>query len=98
MARLRRNVAEVIRVRATRPFPRTEAVRIYRYKAAKGDRAAVRTEGYPALLAALDETLESEVIIHGVTFADAVYLVVTDSARNHCVGVLRKTLLGANRR
>ena len=35
--------------------------------------------------------------MHGVTFADAVYLVFTDGARRHCLGVLRKrreTLLG----
>ena len=93
LVRLRRNTTELSRVRTTRPFPRTEALRIYRHKAAKGDRPAVRTDGYPALLAALDEALESEVIVHGVAFADAIYLVFTDPGRSHCLGVLRKTLL-----
>jgi hypothetical protein len=93
LARLRRDPSELSRVRATRPFLRTEALRIYRHKAAKGDRPAVRTDGYSALLAALNEAVESEVIVHGVTFTDAVYLVFTDPARIHCLGVLRKTLL-----
>ena len=93
LAHLRRDTTELRRVRATRPFPRTEALRIYRAKAAKGDRPGVRTDGYPALLATLAETLESEVIVHGVAFVDAVYLVFTDPARINCLGVLRKTLL-----
>jgi hypothetical protein len=36
---------------------------------------------------------EGEVIVHGVTFADAVYLVLTDPGRQHCLGVLRKRRL-----
>ena len=98
LSRFRRGLTGLVRVRATRPFPRTEALRIYRHKAAKGDRPTVRTDGYPTLLGALDRALESEVIVHGVTFADAVYLVFTDSARSRCVGMLRKTLLGPDRR
>lgn len=98
LARFRAGLAGLVRVRATEPFPRTEALRIYRYKAAKGDRPTVRTEGYPALLGALDQALESEIIVHGVTFADVVYLVLTDPARSRCVGILKKTLLGADRR
>jgi hypothetical protein len=93
LARLRPGEARPVRARATRPFSRRTALRIYRHKAEKGDRRAVRTDGYPALLAGLDAAVESEVIVHGVTFADAVYLVVTDAARTHCLGVLRKRLL-----
>jgi hypothetical protein len=79
--------------KATRPFPRTEALRVYRRKAAQGDRARVRTEGYSALLAALSEAPESEVVVHGLAFADAVYLVFTDPGRTHCLGILRKRRL-----
>jgi hypothetical protein len=79
--------------KATRPFSRRAASRIYHQKAVKGDRPAVRTEGYPALLAVLDAAPEGEVIVHGVTFADAVYLVLTDPGRTECLGVLRKRRL-----
>jgi hypothetical protein len=82
-----------IRVRATRPYSRRAALEVYERKAAKGDRPWVRTEGYPFLLAALGATAEGQLIVHGVTFADAVYLVFTDPARQHCLGVLRKRLL-----
>jgi hypothetical protein len=92
LARLRHNAADLTRARVTRPFPRTEALRIYRQKAANGDRRSVRTDGYPALLAALGEAHESEVIVHGVAFSDAVFLVFTDPGRSHCFGVLRKLL------
>jgi|SRR5687768_6176314 hypothetical protein len=90
VARLRQVVGEPPRVKTTRPFSRRAALEIYRRKASKGDRPEVRTEGYPALLAALGATPEEEVVAHGVTFADAVYLVFTDAARRHCLGVLRK--------
>jgi|SRR5688572_4273152 hypothetical protein len=90
VARLRQEAGAPPRVTTTRPFPRRAALEIYRRKAAKGDRPAVRTDGYPALLAALGAAPEGEVIVHGVTFPDAVYLVVTDAARRHCLGVLRK--------
>src|SRR6266545_7290795 len=93
LARLRPDAAEPIRARATHPFSRREALRIYRSKAVKGDRRAVCTDGYPALLAALGATLEHEVIVHGVAFPDAVFLVFTDPGRTHCLGVLRKRLL-----
>jgi hypothetical protein len=93
LARLRQEAAAPPPAKATRPFARGAALQIYRHKAAKGDRPAVRTDGYPALLAALDATLEREVIVHGVTFADAVYLVFTDPGRRHCLGVLRKRRL-----
>lgn len=93
LARLRADGEQLLRARATRPFSRREALRIYRHKAAKGDRPGVRTDGYPALLAALGEAPASEVIVHGVTFADTVYLVFTDPDRAYCVGVLRKVLL-----
>jgi hypothetical protein len=93
LARLQGDEAGPMRARATRPFTRREALRIYRHKAAKGDRRAVRTDGYQALLAALGEALESEVIVHGVAFADAVFLVFTDPGRANCLGVLRKRLL-----
>jgi len=94
LARLQGDEAEPMRARATRPFTRQEALRIYRHKAAKGDRRAVRTDGYPALLATLGEARESEVIVHGLAFADAVFLVFTDVGRTHCLGVLRKQLVG----
>ena len=94
LARLQGEEAEPLRARATRPVTRREALRIYRHKAAKGDRSAVRTDGYPALLAALGEARESEVIVHGVAFTDAVFLVFTDTGRTRCLGVLRKRLLG----
>ena len=74
--------------KSTRPFPRLEALRVYRRKAAQGDRNRVRTDGYPELLAALSEAPDGE-----VAFADAVYLVFTDRSRAHCVGVLRKVRL-----
>jgi hypothetical protein len=98
LARLQREETEPLRARATRPFTRREAQRIYRHKAAKGDRRAVRTDGYPALLAALGESPESEVIVHGVAFTDAVFLVFTDTGRTRCVGVLRKLLLAGGAR
>jgi hypothetical protein len=79
--------------KATRPFPRLEALRVYRRKAAQGDRNRVRTDGYPELLAALSDAPGGEVMVHGVAFADAVYLVFTDRSRAHCVGVLRKVRL-----
>jgi hypothetical protein len=81
------------RAKATRPFSRQAALEIYGRKAAKGDRPSVRTDGYPELLAALESTPESEVVVHGVTFGDAVYLVFTDPGRRCCVGVLRKRRL-----
>jgi hypothetical protein len=76
--------------KATRPFPRTEALRVYRRKSAQGDRPHVRTKGYPELLAALSEAGESEVIVHGLAFIDVVFLVFTDARRARCIGVLRK--------
>lgn len=79
--------------KATRPYPAAEALGVYRRKAAQGDRPNVRTEGYAELLAALSQGSEGEVIVHGVAFADVVYLVFTDPARTRCVGVLRKTRL-----
>lgn len=93
LARLQAGGAETTPAKATRPFPRLAALRIYRQKAAKGDRPTIRTDGYPELLATLDAIPEGEVIVHGVTFADAVYLVFTDSARAECLGVLRKLRL-----
>ena len=81
------------RVRATRPYPRGAALELYHRKAAKGDKPWVRTDGYAVLLAALAATPEDRVIVHGVTFADAVYLVFTDPSRHHCLGVLRKRRL-----
>ena len=90
VARLRQVVGEPPRVKTTRPFSRGAALEIYRRKATTGDRPAVRTEGYPALLAALGAAPEEEVVVHGVTFVDEVYLVFTDAARRHCLGVLRK--------
>jgi hypothetical protein len=59
----------------------------------KGDQPWVRTDGYPALLTTLGATPEERVIVHGVTFADAIYLVLTDPSRQHCPGVLRKRWL-----
>jgi hypothetical protein len=82
--------------KATRPFPRAAALEIYGRKASLGDRPAVRTDGYPALLAALASAPEGDVVVHGVTFADAVYLVVTDPDRRHCLAVLRKRRLPAS--
>src|SRR6266540_1539483 len=93
LARLRQESAAPPQAKATRPFSRGAAFEIYQRKAAKGDQPAVRTEGYPALLAALGATPEAEVIVHGVTFADAVYLVFTDPSRRRCLGVLRKRRL-----
>lgn len=93
VARLRQEAGTPPRAKATRPFSRREALEIYRRKAAKGDRATVRTDGYPALLAALGATAEGEVIVHGVTFAETVYLVFTDPTRERCLGVLRKRRL-----
>ena len=81
------------RARATRPYSRRAAYELYQRKAAQGDRPWVRTDGYPRLLATLRAPVEGQVIVHGVTFADAVYLVFTDPAREHCVGVLRKRRL-----
>ena len=90
VARLRQAVGEMPRAKTTAPFPRRAALEIYRRKALKGDGPAVRTEGYPALLAALAARSEEEVILHGITFTDTVYLVFTDAARRQCLGVLRK--------
>jgi hypothetical protein len=91
--RLREDAGPPLRATTTRPFSRRAAIEIYRRKAAKGDRPAVRTDGYPALLAALGAEPEGEILVHGVTFADAVYLVFTDTARHHCLGMLRKRRL-----
>jgi hypothetical protein len=93
LARLRCGAPEPTQAKTTRPFSRRDALRIYRRKAAKGDRPAVRTDGYAALLAALDGAPDGDVIVHGVAFADAVYLVFTDPDRRQCLGVLRKVLL-----
>jgi hypothetical protein len=93
LARLQREAAAPTPAKATRPFSRRSALRIYRQKAAKGDRPTVRTDGYPSLLAALGAASEGEVIVHGVTFPDAVYLVFTDPGRKQCLGVLRKRRL-----
>lgn len=92
-ARLQHLVGAPPRATTTRPYSGQAALEIYRRKAAKGDRPLVQTEGYPALLAALGARPEGEVVVHGVTFADAVYLVFTDAARRHCLGVLRKRRL-----
>jgi hypothetical protein len=81
------------RVRATRPYSRRAALELYEGKAAKGDRPWVRTDGYPILLATLEAMSDGQLIVHGVTFADAVYLVFTDPTRQHCLGVLRKRRL-----
>ncbi len=93
LARLRGEAAGASRAKATRPFSRQEALRIYRHKAALGDRPAVRTDGFASLLATLAAAPEQEVIVHGIAFADAVYLVFTDPRRTRCVGVLRKVRL-----
>jgi hypothetical protein len=93
LARLRAEVVVPTPAKATRPFSRRAALRIYRQKAAKGDRPTVRTDGYPALLATLNAAPEGEAIVHGVRFADAVYLVFTDPGRRECLGVLRKRRL-----
>jgi hypothetical protein len=93
LARLRAEVVVPTLAKATRPFSRRAALRIYRQKAAKGDRPTVRTDGYPALLATLSAAPEGEAIVHGVRFADAVYLVFTDPGRRECLGVLRKRRL-----
>jgi hypothetical protein len=81
------------RVRATRAYSRQAALKLYERKAAKGDGPWVRTDGYPILLATLEAVSERQLIVHGVTFADAVYLVFTDPTRQHCLGVLRKRRL-----
>lgn len=93
IARLQHRADPPIRVTTTQPFSRLTALQIYRAKAAKGDRPAVRTEGYPALLAALHAAAVGEVIVHGITFADEVYLLFTDAARRQCLGMLRKRRL-----
>jgi hypothetical protein len=90
LERLDGAAAEAPAAKATRPFSRREALRVYQQKAALGDRAPVRTEGYGRLFAALGSAPDEEVIVHGVTFAEAVYLVFTDPSRTQCVGVLRK--------
>ena len=92
LGRLRRH-GDVPACKVTRPIPRGEALKVYRQKAAAGDRPHVRTEGYPELLAALSQAGESEVLVHGVAFSDVVYLVFTDAGRTRCVGVLRKIRL-----
>ena len=91
LARLRQQ--SPVRVRATRPYPRGAALELYQRKAAKGDRPGVRTDGYAALLAALASMPEDQLIVHGVTFPDAVYLVFTDRSRRRCLGLLRKRRL-----
>ena len=93
LARLEHDAAAAVRATTTRPFSRQAALRIYQHKAAKGDRPGVRTDGYPALLAALGAAPGGAVIVHGVTFADAVYLVFTDPSRTDCLGLLRKRWL-----
>lgn len=93
LARLRGEAAGASRAKATRPFSRVEALRIYRHKAALGDRPAVRTDGFASLLATLAAAAEKEVIVHGLAFPDAVYLVFTDTNRTRCVGLLRKVRL-----
>ena len=92
-ARLRQEAGAPAQAKTTRPFSRQAALELYQRKAAKGDHPWVRTDGYPALLAALGAMPEGQVVVHGVTFADAVYLVFTDPARRHCLGVLRKRRL-----
>ena len=91
VARLREQAPT--RARATRPYSRRAAYELYQRKAAQGDQPWVRTDGYPGLLATLRATVDGQVIVHGVTFADAVYLVFTDPARQLCLGVLRKRRL-----
>jgi len=91
VARLREQAPT--RARATRPYSRRAAYELYQRKAAQGDQPRVRTDGYPGLLATLRAAVDDQVIVHGVTFADTVYLVFTDPARRHCLGVLRKRRL-----
>jgi hypothetical protein len=79
--------------KATRPVPQREALAVYRRKAAQGDRSHVRTEGYPAFLEALARAPDADVIVHGLAFAEVVYLVLTDRTRTRCIGVLRKARL-----
>jgi hypothetical protein len=79
--------------KATRPVSRREALSVYRRKAAQGDRSHVRTEGYPAFLEALAQAPEADVIVHGLAFAEVIYLVLTDRNRRRCIGVLRKVRL-----
>jgi hypothetical protein len=79
--------------KATRAYPRREALRIYRHKAVRGDRSSIRTDGYARLLAALTADPDGDVVVHGLSFSHAVYLVFTDPTRSYCVGVLRKTRL-----
>src|SRR5213594_2340592 len=81
LKRLGGEAAQAPAAKATRPFPRREALRVYQQKAALGDRAPVRTEGYGRLFAALGAAPDEQVIVHGVTFAQAVYLVFTDPTR-----------------
>lgn len=78
--------------KATRPYPLRTALRIYQQKAIKGDRSGVHTDGYPELFAALSALPEGSGIVHGVRFADAVFLVFTDPQRRQCLGLLRKRL------
>ena len=93
LERLRAPGAELTPAKATRPFPRRTACTIYREKALKGDRGRVRTDGFAELLATLERATEGQVIIHGIAFPDAVYLVFTDAGRTECLGVLRKRRL-----
>lgn len=93
LTRLRAKGAQSVPAKATRPFLRRRASQIYREKAARGDRPTVRTEGFPELLASLQAVPSAQVIVHGITFADAVYLVFTDATRTECIGVLRKRRL-----
>lgn len=93
LARLRAPGAERTPAKATRPFPRRTACAIYREKALKGDRGRVRTDGFPELLTTLEAAEDGQVIVHGIAFPDAVYLVLTDAGRTECLGVLRKRRL-----
>ncbi len=81
------------RVTSTRPYSRRAALELYKGKAARGDRPWVRTDGYPVLFDTLEAMSDGQLIVHGVTFADVVYLVFTDPTRQHCLGVLRKRRL-----
>jgi hypothetical protein len=90
LKRLDGAAAEAPTAKATRPFSRRVALQVYQHKAALGDRAHVRTEGYARLFAALSAAPDEQVIVHGVTFTEVVYLVFTDASRTECVGVLRK--------
>lgn len=94
LARLRRAPATPPPAKTTRPYPIRTALRIYRQKARKGDRPGIHTDGYPALLATLSALPEEAVVVHGVRFADAVFLVFTDPPRQRCLGVLRKRRSG----